>query len=56
MDLCEICQLSMHVRTLYPTQSYKLTHPFFMIYSDVWRPFRINKVTGTRWFISFVDD
>ena len=53
---CEICQLSKHVRNSYPTQSYKLSHPFSMIHSDVWGPSRINNITGSRWFVSFVDN
>jgi hypothetical protein len=32
---CEICQLSKHVRSSYPTISYKPSHPFVMIHSDV---------------------
>ena len=27
-----------------------------MIHSDVWGPSRIRNVTGTRWFMLFVDD
>ena len=27
-----------------------------MIHSDVWGPSRVKNVTGTRWFVSFVDD
>ena len=27
-----------------------------MIHSDIWGPSRIKNVTGTRWFVSFIDD
>jgi len=53
---CEICQLSKHVRSSYPTISYKPSHPFAMIHNDVWGPSQVYNMTGTRWFISFVDD
>ena len=32
---CEISQLSKHIRSSYPIISYKPSHPFAMIYSDV---------------------
>ena len=27
-----------------------------MIHSDVWGPFRVDNITGARWFVSFIDD
>ena len=53
---CEICQFSKHARTPYSIQQYKKSHPFSMIHSDVWGPSRIKIMTGTHWFILFVDD
>jgi len=53
---CEICQLSKHVHSSYPTISYKPSNPFAMIHSDVWGPSQVHNITGTRWFVSFVDD
>ncbi|RVW88342.1 Retrovirus-related Pol polyprotein from transposon TNT 1-94 [Vitis vinifera] len=53
---CEICQLSKQVRSHFPIQPYKESSPFSMIHSDIWGPSRIKNVTGTRWFISFIDD
>ena len=53
---CEICQFSKHIRNSYPNRSYKASQPFSMIHSDVWGPSRIKNVTGSRWFISFIDD
>ena len=53
---CEICQLSKQVRSNFPIQPYKASTPFSMIHSDIWGPSKIKNVTGTRWFISFIDD
>ena len=53
---CEVCELSKHVRSSYPQQSYKSSHPFSMIHSDVWVPSRISNISGSRWFVTFIDD
>lgn len=53
---CEVCQFSKHVRNSYPNLPYKKSHPFSLIHSDIWGPSRIKNITGTRWFILFVDD
>lgn len=53
---CEVCQFSKHVRNSYPYQSYKPTHPFYLIHSDVWGPSRVNNISGSKWFVTFIDD
>ena len=53
---CEICQLSKQVRSHFPIQPYKASSPFSMIHRDIWGPSRIKNVTGTRSFVSFIDD
>ncbi|XP_028799232.1 uncharacterized protein LOC114754600 [Neltuma alba] len=35
---------------------YKPTNPFTMIHTDIWGPARTKTRTGTRWFITFIDD
>lgn len=37
-------------------QGYKTSHHFFVVYSDIWGPFKANNISGSRWFISFIDD
>ena len=44
------------MRSNYPIQGYKSSHPFAMIYSDIWGPSRVQNVSGYRWFVSFIDD
>ena len=53
---CEICEMSKHTRNTYPVQPYKPSHPFSLIHSDVWGPSRVNTITGSRWFVTFIDD
>jgi IS30 family transposase len=53
---CEICQLSKHTRNHYSPQSYKPSKPFSLIHSDVWGPSRVHNITGSRWFVTFIDD
>ena len=53
---CEICQFSKHVRSNYPIQGYKSSHPFTMIHSDIWGPSKVKTISGTRWFLTFIDD
>ena len=53
---CEVCQLSNHICNYYPHQPYKSSHPFYLIHSDVWGPSRISNISGSRWFVTFIDD
>ena len=53
---CEVCQVSKHTRSHYPTQPYKPSQPFSLIHSDVWGPSRVKNITGSRWFVTFIDD
>lgn len=53
---CETCQLSKHTRSHYPPQPYKPSQPFSLIHSDVWGPSRVHNITGSRWFVTFIDD
>ena len=49
---CEICQLSKHTCSHYPPQPSK---PFSLIHSDVWEPSQVHNITGSRWFVTFID-
>ncbi|RVX14302.1 Retrovirus-related Pol polyprotein from transposon TNT 1-94 [Vitis vinifera] len=52
----EICQFAKHTRTVYPQIPYKPSTVFSLVHSDVWGPSRIKNISGTRWFVTFVDD
>ena len=45
---CEVCQLSKHVRSNYPIQWYKTSHPFAIIHSDIWGPSKVKNILGAR--------
>lgn len=47
--------MSKHVRSSYPAQEYKASHPS-IIHSDVCRPYKVKTVTGAKWFVTFIDD
>ena len=53
---CEICQFAKYTRTVYPQIPYKPSTVFSLVHSDVWGPSRIKNISGTRWFVTFVDD
>ncbi|GMI69800.1 hypothetical protein HRI_000649300 [Hibiscus trionum] len=53
---CAICQLAKHTRTTYLPASLKLTSPFSTIHSDIWGPCKVPSTSGSRWFVSFIDD
>lgn len=53
---CEICQLSKHTRTSYPSMSYKSLNPFALIHNDIWGPSRVKNISGAHWTITFIDD
>ena len=41
---------------MYPTLKYMPSKPFSLIHSDIWGPSRVRNISGTRWFITFIDD
>ena len=53
---CHICHLAKQTKTSYLPSFYKPSHPFSLIHSDVWGPSRVKNVTGSRWFVTFIDD
>ena len=53
---CEVCQFSKHSCTSFPALSNKPTHSFSLIRNDVRGPSQVNNITGSRWFVTFIDD
>lgn len=52
----KICQISKHTRSPHPPQPYKHFQLFCVIHSDVCGLSLITNVTGSRWFVTFIDD
>jgi len=53
---CEICQLAKHKRSVFLALKYMPSKPFSLIHSDLWGPSRVTNLSGSRWFITFIDD
>lgn len=49
---CEVCYLSKHDRSSFPTQPYKSSYPFSIIHSDIWGPNITKNIIRARWFIT----
>ena len=56
MFQCEVCQLFKHHHVYFPTRPYKESRTFALINTDIWGPSCMVTLTGTRWFITFIDD
>ena len=52
----EICELAKSHRVPYPLRNNRCDFPFSLIHTDIWGPSRVTGMSGTRWFISFIDD
>ena len=48
--------MSISQTTSYPAKPYIESCPFTLIHSDIWGPSRVKNITGTRWFITLIDD
>ncbi|GMI79954.1 hypothetical protein HRI_001664700 [Hibiscus trionum] len=53
---CHVCPLAKQTRNSYLPSTYKPSHPFSLVHSDVWGPSRVKNITGGRWFVIFIDD
>ena len=52
---CDICKYTKHSRVSFPISN-KRSSPFFLIHSDIWGPSNIPNISGSRWFVTFIDD
>ena len=53
---CEMCQLAKQTRVPYSLKPYVSSQPFSLVHSDIWGPCRIKNISGSKWFITFIDD
>ena len=53
---CEICELAKHKRVSFLINSERTTNPFNLINSNIWGPAEVPNVSGSRWFVTFIDD
>ena len=52
---CDACEYAKHTKNSYPLSDNKSTIPFSTIHSDVWGPTQILSLSGSRWFVTFID-
>ncbi|KAL3516705.1 hypothetical protein ACH5RR_023607 [Cinchona calisaya] len=53
---CDICELAKQTRVSFPISYKRSSQPFQSIHSDIWGPSTIPNVSGSRWFVSLIDD
>jgi len=53
---CDICQLVKHIRVSFHLNNNRSSLSFTLIYSDIWGPSLVPNLSGTQWFVLFVDD
>ena len=53
---CDTCEYAKHTRVTFPISNRRSSSPFFLIHSDIWGPSTIPNISGSRWFVTFIDD
>ncbi|WJZ97408.1 hypothetical protein VitviT2T_016013 [Vitis vinifera] len=53
---CDICELAKSHHVSFPLILNKSPFPFMVIHSDVWGPSKVSTLSGSRWFVTFIDD
>nr|CAN71214.1 hypothetical protein VITISV_039504 [Vitis vinifera] len=53
---CDICELAKSHRASFPLILNKSPLPFMVIHSDVWGPSKVPILSGSHWFVTFIDD
>ena len=53
---CNICEYAKHTRVSFPISNKRSSSPFFLIHSDICEPSTIPNISGSRWFVTFIDD
>jgi len=53
---CESCQLGKHIHSSFPSGVSRVSSPFALVYSDIWRPSHIKFNLGFQYFVTFIDD
>ncbi|RVW66051.1 Retrovirus-related Pol polyprotein from transposon TNT 1-94 [Vitis vinifera] len=53
---CDICELAKSHCVSFPLILNKSPFPFMVIHSDVWGPSKVPTLSGSRWFVTFIDD
>ena len=52
----DICEYAKHIHVSFPISNKRSSSPFFLIHSNIWGPSTIPNISGSRWFVTFIDD
>ena len=53
---CDVCELEKSHCTSFPLSFNKSLLPFMVIHYDVWGPSKVPTLSGSHWFVTFIDD
>ena len=53
---CDMCEFAKHKRVPFPISNTRSSIPFDLIQSDIWGPSIVPNLSGSKWFVSFIDD
>ena len=53
---CDICECAKHTCVSVLISNKKSSSPFFLVHSDMWGPSTILNISGSRLFVTFIDD
>ena len=53
---CDICELAKSHHTSFPLILNKSSLPFMVKHSDLWGPSKVPTLSGSHWFVTFIDD
>jgi len=55
-NICAVCPLAKQRKLPFPVSQSSSLSPFDLIHCDIWGPFSVNTINGSRFFLTIVDD
>jgi hypothetical protein len=53
---CDVCELAKSHCASFPLSLNRSSVPFMVIHSNVWGPSKVPTLSGSRWFVTFIDN
>ncbi|KAK2999074.1 hypothetical protein RJ639_024033 [Escallonia herrerae] len=54
--ICDVCCRAKHSRTVFPDSTSRAMDIFRLVHCDIWGPYRVSTISGTKYFLTIVDD
>ncbi|KAK3034855.1 hypothetical protein RJ639_032310 [Escallonia herrerae] len=54
--ICDVCCRATHSRTVFPDSTSRAMDIFGLVHCDIWGPYRVSTISGTKYFLTIVDD